>query len=116
LGSQKNKVLLFKAVWRRYSISWVTVHNILHKNGLVKPQKRHKRVKPNLPYFYPLKSAMKILECRLQRKVSIMGHNKTCHTLAQLQTQKVDFYFASKGHYHENTKIIKAEFTGVFRI
>ncbi len=112
-GAKKIRVLLFKSCLEEDIPSVVTVHNILHKNGLVKPQRRHKRVKPVFPIFDP-KECNEIWSADYKGKF-YMGNNKYCHTLT-IADSKSRFLFASKGHYHENTKLVKAEFTRVFRI
>src|SRR5690606_12992648 len=48
-GAKKIRILLFKNHLEKDIPSVVTVHNILKKNGLVKPQKRHKRIQPINP-------------------------------------------------------------------
>ena len=50
-GAKKIRVLLFKEYPEELIPSVVTVHNILSRNGLVKPQKRSRRVKTIEPYF-----------------------------------------------------------------
>jgi hypothetical protein len=50
-GAKKIRRLLFNLCDEKDIPSVVTVHNILKRNGLVKPQKRCKRVKPLFPVF-----------------------------------------------------------------
>lgn len=54
-GAKKIRILLFKQYPEDLIPSVVTVHNILSRNGLVKPQKRSRRVKPVFPIFDPKK-------------------------------------------------------------
>ena len=54
-GAKKIRELLFKSHHEKEVPSVVTVHNILKRNGLVKPQKRHKRIQPINPIFDPKK-------------------------------------------------------------
>ena len=52
-GAKKIRKLLFNVCIEKDIPSVVTVHNILYRNGLVKPQKRLRRVKPVYPIFDP---------------------------------------------------------------
>jgi transposase len=52
-GAKKLRKLLFNDLTEIEIPSVVTVHNILHRNGLVMPQKRLRRVKPIYPIFDP---------------------------------------------------------------
>src|SRR5690554_3239807 len=54
-GAKKIRILLFKQHPAELIPSVVTVHNILFKNGPIKPQKRSRRVKPVYPIFDPEK-------------------------------------------------------------
>ena len=54
-GAKKICILLLKQYAEELIPSVVVVHNILSKNGLVKPQKCSRRVKPVYPVFDPKK-------------------------------------------------------------
>jgi hypothetical protein len=92
--------------------SVVTVHNILHRNGLVIAQKRCKRVKPLFPIFDP-KEYNEISSADYKGKF-LMGNKIYCHPLT-IADSKSRFVFSAKGHYNETLKNAKAEFKKVFR-
>ena len=112
-GAKKIRILLFKNHLEEDVPSVVTVHNILKKNGLVKPQKRHKRIQPINPIFDP-KKCNEIWSADYKGKF-YMGNKKYCHTLT-VADSKSRYIFSAKGHYHENTKNVKTELTRIFRI
>ncbi len=111
-GAKKIRKLLFKTCGAKDIPSVVTVHNILKKNGLVKPQKRCKRVKPVFPIFDP-KVCNEVWSADYKGKF-LMGNKIYCHPLT-IADSKSRFLFAAKGHYNETLKLAKAEFTRVFR-
>lgn len=111
-GAKKIRILLFKHCAENDIPSVVTVHNILSKNGLVKPQKRVRRVKPLYPIFDP-KECNEVWSADYKGKF-FMGNKIYCHPLT-IADSKSRFLFTAKGHYNENTKSAKAEFTNVFR-
>tara|TARA_R110002073_G_C9390546_1_gene573720 strand:- start:45 stop:1226 length:1182 start_codon:yes stop_codon:yes gene_type:complete len=111
-GAKKIRKLLFNACSEDEIPSVVTVHNILFRNGLVKPQKRHKRVKPLYPIFDP-KKCNEVWSADYKGKF-LMGNKIYCHPLT-IADSKSRFLFTAKGHYHETLKLAKAEFTKVFR-
>jgi len=111
-GAKKLRVLLFNEYAEELIPSVVTVHNILKKNGLVCPQKRLRRVKPVYPIFDP-KVCNEVWSADYKGKF-LMGNKKYCHPLT-IADSKSRFLFTAKGHYHENLKSAKAEFTKVFR-
>ena len=92
--------------------SVVTIHNILKKNGFVCSQKRLRRVKPVYPIFDP-KECNEVWSADYKGKF-LMGNKIYCHPLT-VADSKSRFLFTAKGHYHENLKAAKAEFTKVFR-
>jgi transposase len=104
-GAKKIRELLFKSCLEKDVPSVVTVHNILKKNGLVKPQKRHKRIQPIYPIFDPKKPNE--LWSEDYKGKFYMGNRKYCHALT-IADSKSRYVFAAKGHYHENTKNVKA--------
>ncbi len=112
-GAKKIRILLFKSCSEDEIPSVVTVHNILLKNGLVKPQKRHKRVKPVFPIFDP-KNCNEVWSVDYKGKF-LMGNKKYCHTLT-IADSRSRFLFATKGQYHEKLRSVKSEFTKVFRV
>jgi transposase InsO family protein len=111
-GAKKIRILLFNDFTDEEIPSLVTVHNILKKNGLVCPQKRLRRVKPVHPIFDP-KTCNEVWSADYKGKF-LMGNKIYCHPLT-IADSKSRFLFNSKGHYHENLKSAKAEFTKVFR-
>lgn len=80
--------------------------------GLVCPQKRMRRVKPLHPIFDP-QSCNEVWSADYKGKF-LMGNKIYCHPLT-IADSKSRFLFTAKGHYHENLKSAKAEFTRVFR-
>lgn len=112
-GAKKIRILLFKSCSEQEIPSVVTVHKILHKHGLVKPQKQHRRVKPVFPIFDP-ENCNEVWSVDYKGKF-LMGNKKYCHTLT-IADSRSRFLFAAKGQYQENTKLVKAEFTRVFRL
>ncbi len=111
-GAKKIRKLLFNVCNEKEIPSVVTVHNILFRNGLVKPQKRHKRVKPLYPIFDP-KKCNEVWSADYKGKF-LMGNKIYCHPLT-IADSKSRFLFTAKGHYHETLKLAKAEFRKVFR-
>ena len=111
-GAKKIRELLFKDFTKQEVPSVVTVHNILKKNGLVCPQKRMRRVKPVFPIFDP-KECNEVWSADYKGKF-LMGNKIYCHPLT-IADSKSRFIFTAKGHYKENLKSAKAEFTRVFR-
>lgn len=111
-GAKKIRILLFNDFKKEIVPSVVTVHNILKKNGLVCPQKRMRRVKPVFPIFDP-KSCNEVWSADYKGKF-LMGNKIYCHPLT-IADSKSRFLFSAKGHYKENLKSAKAEFTKVFR-
>ena len=111
-GAKKIKKLLFNDFTKEDIPSVVTVHNILKKNGFVCPQKRLRRVKPVYPIFDP-KECNEVWSADYKGKF-LMGNKVYCHPLT-IADSKSRFLFTAKGHYHENLKSAKAEFTKVFR-
>ena len=111
-GAKKIRRLLFNVCNQQQIPSVVTVHNILSKNGLITPQKRHKRVKPVFPIFDP-KECNEVWSADYKGKF-LMGNKIYCHPLT-IADSKSRFLLAAKGHYHEHLKAVKTEFTKVFR-
>lgn len=111
-GAKKIRRLLFDLCDGKDIPSVVTVHNILSRNGLVKPQKRCKRVKPIFPIFDP-KECNEVWSADYKGKF-LMGNKIYCRPLT-IADSRSRFLFTAKGHYHENLKSAKAEFTKVFR-
>lgn len=111
-GAKKIRKLLFNVCIEKDIPSVVTVHNILYRNGLVKPQKRLKRVKPVYPIFDP-KVCNEVWSADYKGKF-LMGNKIYCHPLT-IADSKSRFLFTAKGHYNETFKAAKAEFTKVFR-
>ena len=111
-GAKKIRKLLFNDCCAEDIPSVVTVHNILSRHGLVKPQKRCRRVKPVYPIFDP-KECNEVWSADYKGKF-YMGNKKYCHPLT-IADSKSRFLFTAKGHYRENYKEAKAEFTRVFR-
>jgi len=111
-GAKKIRILLFDDCSEKEIPSVVTVHNILKRNGLVNPQKRMRRVKPVFPIFDP-KACNEVWSADYKGKF-LMGNKIYCHPLT-IADSKSRFLFTAKGHYHENLKSEKSEFTKVFR-
>ncbi len=111
-GAKKIRRLLLNDFSESEVPSVVTVHHILSKNGLVKKQKRFKRVKPVFPIFDP-KECNQVWSADYKGKF-LMGNKIYCHPLT-IADSKSRFLFAAKGHYHETLKDAKQEFTRVFR-
>jgi transposase InsO family protein len=111
-GAKKIRRLLFNDCYTEDIPSIVTVHNILSRHGLVKPQKRCRRVKPVYPIFDP-KECNEVWSADYKGKF-YMGNKKYCHPLT-IADSKSRFLFTAKGHYRENYKEAKTEFTKVFR-
>lgn len=111
-GAKKIRKLLFNDCDEEDIPSIVTVHNILSRHGFVKQQKRCRRVKPVYPIFDP-KECNEVWSADYKGKF-YMGNKKYCHPLT-IADSKSRFLFTAKGHYRENYKEAKAEFTKVFR-
>jgi len=112
-GAKKIRILLLNDFTQKEIPSVVTVHNILKRNGLVCPQKRMRRVKPVFPIFDP-KTCNEVWSADYKGKF-LMGNKIYCHPLT-IADSKSRFLFTAKGHYRENLKSAKAEFTKVFRV
>ena len=111
-GAKKIRILLFKEFTEKQIPSVVTVHNILKKNGFVSSKKRMRRIKPVYPIFDP-KNCNEVWSADYKGKF-LMGNKVYCHPLT-IADSKSRFLFTAKGHYRENLKSAKAEFTKVFR-
>lgn len=111
-GAKKIEKLLFKDHPEEEVPSFITIHNILKKNGLVCPQKRLRRVKPSFPIFDP-KECNEVWSADYKGKF-LMGNKKYCHPLT-IADSKSRFVFSAKAHYKENFKSAKAAFAKVFR-
>ncbi|MEN8123467.1 MAG: IS481 family transposase [Bacteroidota bacterium] len=111
-GAKKIYKLLFNDFVKIDIPSVVTVHNILRKNGLVCPQKRLRRVNPLYPIFDP-DECNEVWSADYKGKF-LMGNKKYCHPLT-IADSKSRYIFTAKGHYRENFKSVKQEFTKVFR-
>ena len=111
-GAKKITKLLLKEFHCDIIPSVTTVHNILNKHGLVCPQKRLRRVKPIHPIFDP-KQCNEVWSADYKGKF-LMGNKIYCHPLT-IADSKSRFVFTAKGHYKENLKSAKTEFTRVFR-
>ena len=111
-GAKKIRILLFKEFTEKQIPSVVTVHNVLKKNGFVSSKKRMRRIKPVYPIFDP-KNCNEVWSADYKGKF-LMGNKIYCHPLT-IADSKSRFLFTAKGHYKENLKSAKAEFTKVFR-
>lgn len=111
-GAKKFKRLLLNHCAKEDIPSVTTIHNILHRHGLVKPQKRLRRVKPVFPIFDP-KECNEVWSADFKGKF-LMGNKIYCHPLT-IADSKSRFLFTAKGLYNENLKAVKTEFTKVFR-
>ncbi len=117
---EKHKLWGAKKIWKLLYSDYpdeaiptiLTVHNILKKHGLVCPQKRLRRVKPILPIFDP-KQCNEVWSADYKGKF-LMRNKIYCHPLT-IADSKSRFVFTAKGHYKENLKSAKTEFTRVFR-
>ena len=117
---EKHKLWGAKKIWKLLYNDYsgeaiptiLTVHNILKKHGLVCPQKRLRRVKPILPIFDP-KQCNEVWSADYKGKF-LMRNKIYCHPLT-IADSKSRFVFIAKGHYKENLKSAKTEFTRVFR-
>ncbi len=117
---EKHKLWGAKKIWKLLYNDYpdetiptvLTVHNILKKHGLVCPQKRLRRVKPIHPIFDP-KQCNEVWSADYKGKF-LMRNKIYCHPLT-IADSKSRFVFTAKGHYKENLKSAKAEFTRVFR-
>lgn len=111
-GAKKIHKLLYNDFPDELIPTVLTVHNILKKNGLVKPQKRLRRVKPIHPIFDPQESN-EVWRADYKGKF-LMGNKIYCHPLT-IADSKSRFVFTAKGHYKENLASAMAEFKRVFR-
>lgn len=111
-GAKKIHKLLYNDFPDELIPTVLTVHNILKKNGLVKPQKRLRRVKPIHPIFDPQESN-EVWSADYKGKF-LMGNKIYCHPLT-IADSKSRFVFTAKGHYKENLASAMAEFKRVFR-
>lgn len=111
-GAKKIHKLLYNDFPDELIPTVLTVHNILKKNGLDKPQKRLRRVKPIHPIFDPQESN-EVWSADYKGKF-LMGNKIYCHPLT-IADSKSRFVFTAKGHYKENLASAMAEFKRVFR-
>lgn len=94
-GAKKIRRLLFNLCPEDDIPSVVTVHNILHRNGLVIPQKRCKRVKPVFPIF-DSKECNEFCSADYKGKF-LIGNKIYCHPLT-IADSKSRFVISAKGH------------------
>jgi transposase InsO family protein len=111
-GAKKLRILMLNDFPEVEVPSDTTIHNILKKNGRVCAQKHLRRVKPSFPIFDP-KKCNEVWSADYKGKF-LMGNKKYCHPLT-IADSKSRFIFTAKGHYREDFKSAKAEFTKVFR-
>ena len=111
-GAKKIHKLLQKDFSPDRIPSVVTINNILNRNGLIPHRKRMRRVEPVYPIFDP-KKCNEVWSADYKGKF-LMGNKKYCHPLT-ISDSKSRFLFTAKGHYKEQFKAAKAEFTRVFR-
>ena len=111
-GAKKLRILLVNSFTENEIPSVVTIHNILRKNGLVKPQKRLRRVKPAYPIFDP-KECNEVWSADYKGKFK-MGNMKYCHPLT-IADSRSRFVFTAKAHLREDFISFKTEFKRVFR-
>lgn len=111
-GAKKIHRLLFNSCNTLEIPSVVTVHNILARNGLVCPQKRLRRVKPDYPIFDP-ENCNEVWSADYKGKF-LMGNRVYCHPLT-IADSRSRFLFTAKAMSRENFKSAKMEFTSVFR-
>lgn len=111
-GAKKIHRLLYNDFTDPEIPSVLTVHNILLRNGLVCPQKRHRRVKPIFPIFDP-KQCNEVWSADYKGKF-LMGNKKYCRPLT-IADSKSRYVFTAKAHGSERFKPVKQEFTKVFR-
>jgi len=111
-GAKKIHRLLYNHFTDKEIPTVLTVHNILLRNGLVCPQKRHRRVKPIFPIFDPTE-CNEVWSADYKGKF-LMGNKKYCHPLT-IADSKSRYVFTAKAHYSEKFKPVKQEFTKVFR-
>lgn len=112
-GAKKLRVLLFNDFAENQIPSFVTVHNILQKNGLVQPRKRIRRIKPIYPIFDPVE-CNEVWSADYKGKFK-MGNMRYCHPLT-IADSRSRFLFTARAHLHEDLKSVKKEFTRVFRM
>ena len=111
-GAKKLRVLLFNDLSEIDIPSVVTVHNILQRNGLVRPQKRLRRVKPVYPIFDP-QECNEVWSADYKGKFK-MGNMKYCHPLT-IADSRSRYLFTAKAHLHEDYQSVKKEFKRIFR-
>lgn len=112
-GAKKLQVLLLNDFTENQIPSITTVHNILLRNGLVRPQKRLRRIKPTYPIFDPQK-CNEVWSADYKGKFK-MGNMKYCHPLT-IADSRSRYLFAAKAHLHEDLKSAMREFKRVFRM
>ncbi|MDA8596672.1 integrase core domain-containing protein, partial [Flavobacteriaceae bacterium] len=111
-GAKKIKVLLLNSFSNNQIPSVTTVHAILKNNGLVRKQKRRRKIELINPIFDP-KQCNEVWSADFKGKFK-MGNTKYCCPLT-IQDSKSRFVFAAKGMFKETFKDTKSEFTKVFR-
>ena len=92
-GARKIRKLLMNKVPIDKIPCTVTVHSILRRNGLVKPKKRVRRVKPVYPIFDP-QNCNEVWSADFKGKFK-MGNKQYCHTLT-IADSKSRFLFAAQ--------------------
>lgn len=111
-GAKKLRELLFNDFSADEIPSVTTTHLILSKNGLVRPQRRLRRVKPCFPIFDP-SECNEVWSADFKGKFK-MGNMKYCHPLT-IADSKSRYLFTAKAMLSENYKSVQNEFRRVFR-
>ncbi len=89
-----------------------TVNRILKRNGLVRPKKRRRRVRPVYPIFDP-HACNEVWSADFKGKFK-MGNKRYCHPLTIADSYS-RFVFTAKGMHGELFKPTKLEFRRIFR-
>ena len=111
-GAKKFEKLLLNDFQKQEIPSYITIHNILKKNGLVNSQKRLRRVKPVFPIFDP-QECNEVWSADYKGKF-LMGNKQYCHPLT-IADSKSRFILSAKAHHSENFFDVQKEFKKVFR-
>lgn len=111
-GAKKIRIKALEELDKNLVPSVTTIHNILIREGLVKPRKRRRNVKPSYPIFDP-QHCNEIWSADYKGSF-LLGNRKRCYPLTICDSCS-RFILNIKGQYNENTKNVISVLTKVFK-
>jgi len=111
-GAKKIRVKVIEKFDKSLVPSVTTIHNILIREGLVKPKKRRRKIEPSYPVFDP-QECNEIWSADYKGSF-LLGNKKRCFPLTICDSCS-RFIFDIQGQYNENTKNVISVLKKVFK-